>query len=84
MQPTNQSDTDLNNGANFDLLSMLNDLDDDNDITNQQMVLAVTQIEQNVTKTAIMKRNQATYPQQTFQNCTSSNIGTLNIHVHKH
>ena len=66
----------------FDLMNILSDLDDDQ--FDNQMVLAVTQVEQNFSKTAIMKKTQ---PNQilnlTFQNCTFGNIGTLNIHVHK-
>ena len=68
----------------FDILIMLSGLDDDT--FDNQMVLAATQVEQqHVTKTAIMKKNHGNpFPNQTFQNCTFGNIGTLNIHVHKH
>ena len=45
----------------FDLLSMLNDLDDDDDITNQQMVVAATQIEQNFKQAGIMKITKIQY-----------------------
>ena len=62
---------------------MLNDLDDDDDM-DQQMVLAATQVEQTYKKTALTKKNGKGIPAQlTFQNRSFSNIGTLNIHIHK-
>ena len=64
---------------------MLNDLHDNDDVMEQQMVLAATQVEQSITKSAIFKKSQPPItPQQTFQNCTFGNISTLNIHIHKH
>ena len=39
---------------NFDILSLLNDVEDDE--MEQQMVLAAIQVEQNVTKSAIYKK----------------------------
>ena len=76
---TNESNT----VPNFDILSMLNDLEDDDDIRDQQMVIAATQVEQNYTKTGIMKKNKLP-ENKTFHGCTFSNICTLNIHIHKH
>ena len=66
----------------FDILSMLNDLEDEE--LAQQMVIAATQVEQNMMKTSIVKKNDTRFTaQQTFQNCIFGNIGALNIHIHK-
>ena len=71
---------------NFDLSEIIKEFEGKND-DDKALVLAATQIENQVTtmKTAVYKRGS---PQQkqfpTFTNCKFGNIGTLNIHIHKH
>ena len=72
---------DLMETSGFDLGNILNKFSD-SDQLEEQMVLAATQVEQNMKETAIMKKN-GPVP-QAFNNCTFGNIGTLNIHIHKH
>ena len=67
----------------FDLMVILSDLDDDQ--FDNQMVLAATQVDSFKKTSTIMKKNERVQmPTQTFHNCSFGNIGTLNIHVHKH
>lgn len=69
--------------GDIDFLELLNDGNDD------EMVLAANQVEKTLTKvtatTTVMKKSSPKLPlQSTFQNCSFGNIGTLNIHIHKH
>ena len=65
------------------------------EIPDEDMVLAATQCEQSITensvmppttstKSSVMRRSTTTYPSQTFSGCTFGSIGTINIHIHKH
>ena len=56
----NKNTENMDTSPNFDILSILNELEDNDNVLEQQMVVAVTQVEQNITKTAIMKRDQPT------------------------
>ena len=58
---------------------------------DDQLMLAATQIESantsSITKMAIMRKNSPKLPPAptpTCTNCSFGNIGTLNIHIHKH
>lgn len=83
-QDTNQDENlNPNNLGDIDFLELLNDGNDDD------LVLAVNQIEKTLTttttKTLAMKKNSPKMPlQSTFNHCSFGNIGTLNIHIHKH
>ena len=85
-----------NENDDFDLMSLLQEVEND-DLTDEQLVLAATQCEAQVpendnlrpavpftttTTTALMRK--VTNPAPTFTNCTFGTIGTVNIHIHKH
>lgn len=84
--PNNQKNT-TPVAPDFDLQAILQEFnnadDDDNDL-----LLAATQIEKNhcTTKTAMVKKTSSPHqkPREIFQNCTFGNIGSINIHIHKH
>ena len=83
--PTNNMQQD-SNVPNFDLMAIVSEFEGADD---DQLMLAATQIESTstLTKTTIMKKNCPKLPPaptQTFTNCSFGNIGTLNIHIHKH
>ena len=75
------------NTPDFDLMEIVSEFEGVND---DQLVPVATQIENasttSLTKAAIMKKNSPKLPPltPTFNNCTFGNIGTLNIHIHKH
>ena len=72
-----------NTSEDFDLMSILAEFQDPN-VSDDQMVLAATQVEKTITKTSVVKKNVPQMPpSHTFQNCTIGSIGTLNIHIHK-
>lgn len=80
---TNAAQNDIN------ILDLLcSDMDNDNE--NQALSIAAQQIEAqlsannttSMSKTAVMK--QVKPPVTTFTGCSFGNIGTLNIHIHKH
>lgn len=84
-QPNNQDPQ--NN--DIDYLELLCDMEDDEE--NQALTLAAQQIEQELAQTTtktstttsmMTKKSIASAP--TFAGCKFGNIGTLNIHIHKH
>ena len=80
-----------NNTPDFDLMSILTDVE--NEILDEELVLAATQceaasFEQNknvmpVTTTMTTMMRKITNPTPTFSNCSFGSIGTLDIHIHK-
>lgn len=89
--PNNNQDVPGEIPQDIDFLEMLCD-DMNNEDENHALVLAAQQIEAQLaqsttttttSKTALMtKKNVSTAP--TFLGCKFGNIGTLNIHIHKH
>ena len=77
-----QQDSNL---PDLDLMAIVSEFEGVND---DQLMLAATQVESTtLTKTTIMKKNSPKLPPAptpTFTNCSFGNIGTLNIHNHKH
>lgn len=70
----------------FDLQAMLQEFENDTD--QDQVLLAATQEMQNTNfkTTTVMKKTSSPKitPQEIFQGCTFSNVGAINIHIHKH
>ena len=89
----------LQDSPNFDLMSLIQEVQND-ELSDDQLLLAATQCEaqvpqlqENIIPTAPFTTNtttsttavmrKVTNPTPTFTNCTFGTIGTLNIHVHK-
>lgn len=71
----------------IDYLEMLCDLDDENE--NQALMLAAQQVEAQMAGTTRMTTSKTAIQSKkptvtTFTSCTFGNVGTLNIHIHKH
>lgn len=87
-EPQNNGQPD-NNAApvpDFDIQTLLQEFHNSTD--DNDLVLAATQIEKDnfSSKTTMMKKTSSPnmHPAKVFQNCTFGNIGSLNIHIHKH
>lgn len=70
----------------FDISKIIQEFQNSND--DEDLLLAATQIEKEnfTSKTTMMKKTSSPniHPRQVFQNCSFGNIGSINIHVHKH
>ena len=74
----------------FDLMALIAEVENQ-EIPDEEMVLAATQCEQSLTTPqststtkALMKKTTTTNTAPTFTGCTFGSIGTINIHIHKH
>ena len=84
LQPYNTNQNAPDDEYNFDLLDIINDVNDD------QLMIAATQMEQDYDKkvtsstTAVIKKNQTSdnHPSP-FANCKIGSIGTININIYK-
>ena len=66
----------------FDILDLINDIDEN------QMVIAASQIEQNLSTTTVKSKTETTMFKSSeapspFSNCRIGSIGTININIYK-
>ena len=83
--PISSPEKPIEDDIHFDLTEIMKDFQEQND-DKDALIMATTQIEKQVTtSTTVFKTNSPQQkPFQTFNNCKFGNIGTLNIHIHKH